>query len=363
MDFQTLGYEPSKKRLLAAFRGEEMDKVPLFEHYIDDQIVEKIIGYNAGNTCAALGDPYRGDERASAEGDMVIPMHPKSFLEVCNKICQDSLMVVAAYTPFRKLNDEGKPVLINDGSVNNRKAWEKVIMPTDEDVKDRIGYLKKYKEAAKDTDIAITLQAGNMFVPVYRNLCGGHFFNLVYDDPMLVEEILDVESDYFYKVVKAGLEEGFDVLMAGDDLAHKGGTMLDPDLIKKWYIPRAQKFYEPVLNANVPIIFDCDGDPTKIMDMILDLGSSALFPIDANGLDYREVKKKYGKKICLYGGIDTDILIRGTKDETENYVKDVVNTLKVDGRFIAATISSVNEMPFENFTMMINTIHKYGKYE
>ena len=56
-------------------------------------------------------------------------------------------------------------------------------------------------------------------------------------------------------------------------------------------------------------------------------------------------------------------MIRGTKEDTENYVKDVVNTLKVDGMFIAATISSVNEMPFENFTTMINTIHKYGIYE
>ena len=363
MDFETLGYKPSKKRLLAAFRGEEMDKVPLFEHYIDDQIVEKKIGNNAGNTCAAVGDPYSGDERASAEGDMVIPMHPRSFMEVCNKICQDSMMVVAAYAPFRKLNEEGRPVLINDGSVNNRKAWKNVIMPTDEDVKDRIGYLKKYKEEAKGTEVAITLQAGNMFVPVYRNLCGGHFFSLVHDDPLLVEEILDIESDYFYKVVKEGLKEGFDVLMAGDDLAHKHGTMLDPDLIKKWYIPRAKKFYEPVLNADIPIIFDCDGDPTKIMDMILDLGSSGLFPIDENGFDYREVKKKYGKKICLYGGIDTDIIIRGTTGDTENYVRDVVNTLKAGGRFIAATISSVNETPFENFITMINTIHKYGVYE
>jgi uroporphyrinogen decarboxylase len=362
MNFNTLGYRPDKKRLLAAFKGQEMDKVPLFEHYIDDKIVEEIIGYNVGNTSAAIGDPYKCDERSSAHGDMIVPMNPKDFKKVANTICQDSLMVVACYTPFRKLNDKGKPELITDGSVKSRKDWKKVILPTDDDVQDRMNYLIMYKEEVKDTNLAITLQVGNMFVPFYRSLSGNDFFRLVYDDPVLIEEILDAEVDYFYKIVTEGIKIGFDVMMSGDDLAHKHGTMIDPDILKKWYTPRAKKFYEPALNADIPIIFDCDGDPSKIMDMIFELNASALFPIDANGLDYKVAKKKYGDRICLYGGIDTDIVIRGTKKETEKYVSDVVNTLKVGGRFIAGTISDVNEMPFDNFVTMINTIHKCGLY-
>ncbi len=360
--FDTLGYKPDKKRLLAAFRGEGMDKVPLFEHFIDDRIVEKILGRKAGNTCAAVGDPYKCDERSSAHGDMIIPMYPQDFIQVCKSICQDSTMVVACYTPFRKINKDGIAELITDGSVKSRKDWQKVILPSDEDVADRMGYLKAYREALKDTDLAITLQVGNMFVPFYRSLSGNDFFRLVYDDPVLIEEILDAEVDYFYKIVREGIKIGFDVMMSGDDLAHKHGMMINPDLLKKWYIPRAEKFYEPALNAGKPIIFDCDGNPEKIMDMIIGLGCSALFPIDANGLDFRQVKKKYGENICLYGGIDTDIIIRGTAEDTERYVKEVVLALKENGRFIAGTISDVNQMPFENFVTMINTIHRYGVY-
>jgi len=362
IEFNTLGYRPSKERLLAAFKGKPSDKIPLFEHYIDDKIVEKIIGRNVGNTCAAVGDPYKCDERSSADGDMIIPMHPKDYLQVCNSICQDSMMVVACYTPFRKLNEEGKPELITDGSVKNRKDWEKVILPYEADVEDRMNYLRLYHEERKDSDVAITLQAGNMFVPFYRSLSGNDFFRLVEDDPALIEEILDAEAEYFYNIVTAGLKIGFDVLMAGDDLAHKHGMMVNPETIKKWYKPRAEKFYGPVLDAGIPIIFDCDGDPDQIMDMIFDLGCSALFPIDANGLDYRKAKRLYGDRICLYGGIDTDIPIRGTVEETRKYVKDVVLTLKEGGRYIAGTISDVNEMPFDNFIAMIDTIHEFGRY-
>ena len=270
-------------------------KFPLFEHFIDDRIVEKILGRKAGNTCAAVGDPYKCDERSSAHGDMIIPMYPQDFIQVCKSICQDSTMVVACYTPFRKINKDGTAELITDGSVKSRKDWQKVILPSDEDVADRMGYLKAYRESLKDTDLAITLQVGNMFVPFYRSLSGNDFFRLVYDDPVLIEEILDAEVDYFYKIVREGIKIGFDVMMSGDDLAHKHGMMINPDLLKKWYIPRAEKFYEPALNAGKPIIFDCDGNPEKIMDMIIGLGCSALFPIDANGLDFRQVKKSMVK--------------------------------------------------------------------
>ena len=116
------------------------------------------------------------------------------------------------------------------------------------------------------------------------------------------------------------------------------------------------------MNADIPIIFDCDGNPTEIIDMIIELGCSTLFPIDANGLDYREVKKKYGNKLSFYGAIDTDPLIRCSADEVHKYIKEVVEIMKVDGGYIAGTVSSVNEIPFDNYITMINAIHKYGYY-
>jgi hypothetical protein len=43
-------------------------------------------------------------------------------------------------------------------------------------------------------------------------------------------------------------------------------------------------------------------------------------------------------------------------------VKEVVEVMKEGGGYIAGTVSSVNEIPFENYITMINTIHKYGRY-
>ena len=362
MKFETLNFKPDKKRLLAALDLGYTDKVPFFDNYIDDMLVESILGYKAGNTCAAIGDPYRGDERAIVYGDVCIPMDPLDFVKLCNIICQDTIMLEHAFVPYRIQDSDGKAVIINDGRIKNRKDWQKVIIPSDEDIKERLFYLKSYIKAVKDTDIAITFQTGNFFLTHYHNLNGSDFFSLIYDDPVLVEEMLTVSTDYFAKYIKEGLKLGFDIFMAGDDVAYKNGLMINPSHFKKLYKPYAEKLYEPVLNAGIPIIFDCDGNPEEIIDMIIELGCKCLFPIDANGMDYRHVKKKYGRKLCLYGAIDTDPLIRKPAEEVEAYVKDVVQNMMGDGGYIAGTVSSVNEMPFENYETMINSIHKYGQY-
>ena len=362
MDFETLGFKPDKRRILSALKGEIPDKVPLFDNYIDDKIVEKILGYNAGNTCAAIGDPYRGDERAVVNGDVCIPMDPKDFINLCNTICQDTIMLEHAFVPYRSISQNGKPAIINDGRIKNREDWKKVIIPSDKDIKERMFYLKNYIDAVKGTDIAVTLQTGNFFLTHYHNLNGSDFFSLIYDDPGLVEEMLTVSTDYFTKYVKEALKLGFDVFMSGDDVAYKSGLMINPEHFKKLYKPYAEKLYEPVLNAGIPIIFDCDGNPEEIIDMIIELGCRCLFPIDANGMDYRYVKKKYGRKLCLYGAIDTDPIIRKSASEVESYVKEVVETMMKGGGYIAGTVSSVNEIPFDNYVAMINSIHKYGQF-
>jgi uroporphyrinogen decarboxylase len=354
--------KPNKHRLLGALKGDAVDRVPLFENYIDSELVQKILGYSAGNTAAALGDPYRGDERAVVDGDMCVPMHPKDWIKICKIIGQDTIMMEAAFAPYRRFDESGKLCIINDGSIKNREDWKNVVPPSDEDITGRIGYLEQYIRAARDENIAVSLCTGNFFITHYVNLCGMDFFMLIYDDIDLVHEMLSTAIEWYLKLVKEAVGLGIDILFSGDDVAYKYGLMINPEHFKKLYKPYAEMLYEPALNAGVPIVFDCDGKPDEIVDMIIELGCSALFPLDANGVDYREYKKKWGRRLCLFGALDTDPLIRGSVLEVEKYVRMVIEEMKPGGRYIAGTVSSVNEIPFDNFVTMVNSIHTYGVY-
>jgi uroporphyrinogen decarboxylase len=201
-----------------------------------------------------------------------------------------------------------------------------------------------------------------MFITHYVNLNGFDFFTLIYDDMDLVDEMLTVTSDWFTKLITKAVNAGLDILFSGDDVAYKTGTMMNPVLFKKIYIRYAEKMYRPALEANVPIIFDCDGNPTEIMDMIIDLGCSAHFPVDSCGLDCLEHKKRWGDKVTLIGAIDLDPLIRLNSKDVEEYVKEVVLSMKEGGRYIAGTITAIDEIPIENYVTMVNTIHAHAGY-
>jgi uroporphyrinogen-III decarboxylase len=363
MSFQKFDVVPDKNRILNTLKGEKADRVPYFENYIGEKIVEYILGYNAGNTAAAVGDPYRGDERAIVDGGMCIPMRPTDWIKLCKKIGQDVIMMETAFAPYKVLDDQGHRTIVNDGRIKNRKDWdEQVIFPDDEDIDESMKYLTQYIEAAHKENIAVALGTGNMFITHYVNVNGFDFFTLMYDDMDLVEEMLTVTSAWFTKLISKAVDAGLDILFSGDDVAYKTGTMMDPVLLKKVYKKFAEKMYASALNADVPIIFDCDGNPTHIMDMMIDLGCSAHFPVDACGLDYREHKKRWGDKLTLIGALDLDPLIRLDPDGVESYVKEVVLTLKEGGRYIAGTITAIDEIPIQNYATMVNTIHANAAY-
>ena len=352
--------KPDIDRLLAAFRGEKTDRVPNFEILIEDEHVEKILGRYAGNTLAIGGDPAKGaDEAQDAR-----PMHPEDYIELCNLIGQDAIAVEALWTPFKKW-EGAKLVMAHDKSVKTRADFEKLVMPGEDDIEERLKYVREYRQAVEGTNIGVTVLFGAIFQTAYEFLFKMHdFMLLIYDDLDLIEEILEVSTEYWIKFVEAVIKEGVDFMFIADDIAYKSGLFVRPEIFKPMWLPKLKRILEPVLNAGLPIMFHSDGKLDEIIEDLIDTGITCLNPMDPSGIDYREYKKKYGSRITLSGNIDIECpLVRGTPQDVESDVKEHMDVLKPGGRWVAGSSHSiVNYIPHENFVAMINAIHKYGMY-
>ncbi len=347
-------------RLIAQIRGEPVDRVPHLEALIEDNHVTKILGRYAGNTLAYGGDPAKGAEESTGR-----PMFAQDLLEFNQLIGQDLMMVECFWTPFKKISEDGKLVSITDRSIKNRSDWEKVIKPGEAEIEERMQYVREYKNAVSGTKMGVTLAGACFFQTLYEFTVGlTDFMMMVYEQRDLVEEMFDVSADYYTELYKQGLDAGIDVVFVADDYAWKQGTFIDPVVFKEIWFPRMARIIELAVNRGVPVIFHSDGKIDDTLEWLVDIGVNAITPMDPYSIDYRDYKKRYGDRLCLFGNTDIEFpLVHGTVDDVDRDVKEHAEVLMKGGRWVAGSSHSVGNMvPHENFCAMINAFHKYGRY-
>lgn len=360
MPIEAFRSEPDIQRLIDQIRGKPVDRVPHLEALIEDQHVTRILGREAGNTLAVGGDPAKGAEESSGR-----PMLANDLIAFNYAIGQDLMMVECFWTPFKIEDEHGKIIPLTNRSVKSRADWEKVIKPGPSDIEDRIQYVREYKKAVEGTRMGVTLVGACFFQTLYEFTVGlTDFMMMIYEQRDLVEDMFDISADYFSELYKKGIEEGIDLVFVADDYAWKQGTFISPKLFKEMWFPRMARIIEPAVNLGLPVIFHSDGKIDETVDWLIDIGVEAITPMDPYSIDYRDYKKRYGDRLCLFGNIDVEFpLVHGSPQDVIKDVEEHMEILKPGGRWVAGSSHSIGNMvPHENFCALINAIHQLGNY-
>jgi len=148
---------------------------------------------------------------------------------------------------------------------------------------------------------------------------------LCYDDPELVEEMVTHLADITCAVIKrAASEIKIDYAAGWEDMAYRSGPIISPTMIRKWLTPNYKRISD-ILRANgCDIIYtDCDGNINDLIDPWLEGGVNGIFPVDVvGGSEPLAIRKKYGDKVVMLGGVDKHALIAG-KDAIKAYIKKI----------------------------------------
>jgi hypothetical protein len=353
--------EANVERLKAVLRGELPDRVPNFEILIEDQHVEKLLGRKAGNTLGVGGDPAKGSEA----GEGTRPMFPADYLELCRIIGQDAIALEALWTPIKHRLPDGSIRLLNDRSFKTRRHLDRVVWPGEEEMEERLRYVREYVACARGTGIGVIFAGGCIWQTLYEFVIGLHdAMIMMIEEPELFDELMARSADYFAELVRRAIAEGVDLVMLADDFAFNKGLFVEPRRFERQWRPHFDRIVEPARQAGVPVIFHSDGRIDDGVEMLLDMGVACLTPMDPSGIDYREYKRRYGHRVCLHGNIDLRWpLTQGTPADVERDVLAHMEVLKPGGRWIAGSSHSiVNYIPHENFAAMINAVHRHGAY-
>jgi hypothetical protein len=148
-----------------------------------------------------------------------------------------------------------------------------------------------------------------------RNMMG--LQNLAYafhDDPALIEEMMDDICDNILAITKRILRDTtIDYWAFWEDMGMKTGPLLSPAMFRKYMVPRYRRVTDYLRSQGVDLIFvDSDGNVDDLIPHWLDAGVNGLWPNEiAAGMEPAPLKKKYGRDLLLFGGIDKRAIAAG----------------------------------------------------
>ena len=145
-----------------------------------------------------------------------------------------------------------------------------------------------------------------------RELMGEEALCLAYyEDPELIHDMLSTMGETAYRVLERVSDAvPIDVLSVHEDLAGKSGALIGPAQIQTFIQPYYRRVWD-MLSSRGARIFqqDSDGNMNSVIPAFLEAGINCMLPMEpAAGMDMVQVRKQYGERLMLMGGIDKHIL-------------------------------------------------------
>jgi hypothetical protein len=196
-----------------------------------------------------------------------------------------------------------------------RKFWNERMRP---DLSQRLGPDWKSRLKTMRTQPHPFILNGDRWTGFFgplRNLVGvERLCELFYDDPAFVEEMMDAEVEYIIGITGQILDViSIDAFVMWEDMAYNHGPLISPHLVRTYMLPRYKKVTEFLRKRGVEFIgLDCDGQMDSLIPVWLEAGLNFLYPFEVQaGMDVLAVRKKYGRILRIWGGIDKRALANG----------------------------------------------------
>ena len=111
------------------------------------------------------------------------------------------------------------------------------------------------------------------------------------------------------------------------------------------------------------IIFRTYANARALIPCILDYGFNCLWACETNikAMDYRIIRKEFGRDLRLLGGIDLDALRQG-KQAIRREIEEKVPPLISDGGYVPMADGRIRQdISFENYSYYRNLLEKITK--
>ncbi|MGE5401601.1 MAG: uroporphyrinogen decarboxylase family protein [Ignavibacteriales bacterium] len=207
-------------------------------------------------------------------------------------------------------------------------------------------------------------QYGDIFTMTWEMMGFEGFSMALFENPGLIDALNTKLGNLVLSMFEYFAQsDAVDVIWFTDDIAYTNGLLMGPDVLDRYFFPWLKKIGDLAKKYNKPLMYHTDGVLWDVFDRIVGCGVNALHPIEPKAMDIKDVKEKYGDKLCLIGHVDVDLLCRGTKEEVRNKVRENIEKAAYNGGYCIGSGNSIPEyVNFDNYLALIEASKEFGKY-
>lgn len=377
----------SKQRVNATLDGIEPDRVPVATFAIDFDTVEKILGHETYLRAKAKSKiavwEGRQDELEDSYVKDHIELHEKLDLDMVS--FPQATWQVAPFDgpPPRRVDENtwedkyGRVYKYSDITaditcVSNPVQEARTLHPEDYEKEPALPTVDK--RSWKILDIVIQHFKDEKFI---IGPCGGELWidNLFLGFERGLMELIQnperVKKALSWIVRQQNLADEVmvhpdsDGVLWGSDYGFKTGPFISPQMFREFFFETNKDRVDNLHDKYGKKVFKhCCGNLNALMDMFVNIGYDVYQSIQPTaGMDICKIKKQYGDRITLWGGVAVEHLISGTADEVRQDVRRAMECAKPSGRFILGSSHSIAVgSNYDNFMAMLDEYHKLCKY-
>jgi len=176
----------------------------------------------------------------------------------------------------------------------------------------------------------------------------------------MFETFLDLDLASFEMLLERGIKP--DVIYWPDDMGYKCSQFFSLKMYRELVKPSHKRAIDWAHAHGIKTHLHSCGNVWPLVPDLVDMGLDALNPLEVKaGMDPVRMKREYGDRLVLHGGINA--VLWDDRDAIEAEMRAVVPVLKENGGYIFSSDHSVpNSVSLENFKFITDLAKELGKY-
>jgi uroporphyrinogen decarboxylase len=367
--------EPDFGHLRRVLMRETADgPVPLLEILADPEIMSEVTGipYPANRAREIFSNPVSavdGSDPETAELGLALIHLSLEFSKALGLDYATMIPIVPLVRTRAQLARTGggreetlrKWQDLHQGVIASREAYRAYRWPSLDEISI---FPVEYAAARMPKGMKVMLNYTGIFEDL-KQLMG--FETLAYataDDPGLVDDILEQLTRIAeYTVGLAAAHPATGGVFYGEDMGFHKGTLLSPAFLKRHVIPRLTRIADACHRHGKPFLLHSCGNVIALMDDLIDVvGIDAKHSFEDKILPVEEWYARWGDRIAILGGLDMDILARGSEEDVRARTRRILEACAPGGGYCIGSGNSVaNYVRLENYYAMIDETRSWNR--